>query len=577
MYGKHFNVNIFSRRSLRSFLIEQWLRASQIFEKKNGQMEDFFSSQEDDSIYSAARNVSSIELYKLLHVKSSSIRSKRKYKHKDSGDHLYEHPHTLDYSRIIIQTCQNKGCMCKPIIQGRPKCQIDDEIQADIHSAVDHIVDTNKTSESRKSEDNQEETSASSKIPSEGSEPKTATSEKKQTSNQQKSSGESEDEQSKICCCFTKSKNKTGKKKAQQETEPMLYEMCKKNPCDPCPNEMRFCVPSNFEQLLKESGDRQVPFIHCTNRDLCTCDKYDTQEGLKKGLRLPGKNICVQGIALQLIADEPKSNEENPINGEEPKEKILEAEEKQDEVQEPVEEQKSIEEEPKPVQSSSSTSKNTCCFCFKKKVRKKSSDKSVQTCKCCSNKLCQKEQSMCFCATDKETSIVRIGEPVCNKVKSIWICSKCGKIYDNSCRRCEKSSCPRNTIILPTAPGTVLSNDQTETLRTLIKLEAKQNFRQIDNILQELNEQKNEIKKLNDMYQSINNCIKSKNNVRDNSQTNGLNNSQKVYICEGCEYDVNRNILRTLLAKTERNQNFDDEFSGTKEWEGSYEEPDNKK
>ncbi|KAJ8941817.1 hypothetical protein NQ318_006794 [Aromia moschata] len=135
------------------------------------------------------------------------------------------------------------------------------------------------------------------------------------------------------------------------------------------------------------------------------------------------------------------------------------------------------------------------------------------------------------------------------QVKMITVCSKCGKISDSHCKRCCKA-CTKNTIVLPPKP--LISGDQADTLKTLIKMEAKQNYRQVNIILQELNDQKSEIKKLIDLYQGLSKNVSGNKldktssttaKKRDYVEDSPLQRPQTVNICEGCGLHFYRTSL----------------------------------
>ncbi|CAG9764596.1 unnamed protein product [Ceutorhynchus assimilis] len=83
--------------------------------------------------------------------------------------------------------------------------------------------------------------------------------------------------------------------------------------------------------------------------------------------------------------------------------------------------------------------------------------------------------------------------------KEAMICDKCGRQRRDCHRAC------RNTIILPygSRSGGAMPAGEAESLRMLIKMQGKDTNRQFNNLITELNAQKNEIQRLNNVYQKM--------------------------------------------------------------------------
>lgn len=220
-------------------------------------------------------------------------------------------------------------------------------------------------------------------------------------------------------------------------------------------------LPIDLSQFYRESTDNQLKVILCDNKtQQCRCNFCGSSDVHQRDRYLAEKHS--RGLLTKESDDEfqqPKSK--SKLKGkfrkkERNKRKRINTEKHF------VDEETSVDEEN--LQQ------------FKEKKKKKS---FLDYCKCFNRKT-KNKRSQANLSEGVDKNVGTNGKHE-TKTKTFEKCCRCNK-YD--------AYCP-------------MSGDQVDTLKLLIKMEAKQNYRQINNIIKELNDQQDDIRKLREIYARI--------------------------------------------------------------------------
>ncbi|XP_060528947.1 uncharacterized protein LOC132703608 isoform X2 [Cylas formicarius] len=145
--------------------------------------------------------------------------------------------------------------------------------------------------------------------------------------------------------------------------------------------------------------------------------------------------------------------------------------------------------------------------------------------------------------TSTDSDVPYVGE---KRPTSGWVCRKCGK---------EKRDCTgcRNTIVMPARDS--------ESLMFIIKMQSKNNERRFDNIMNQLNHQGNEIRRLNEMYRGmiekhyaarLCSCAKDGRLDCDENRRGKYgppSPAVAIHMCDTCNVDVGGTLLARSLSR----------------------------
>ncbi|KAL1501826.1 hypothetical protein ABEB36_007080 [Hypothenemus hampei] len=249
----------------------------------------------------------------------------------------------------------------------------------------------------------------------------------------------------------------------------------------------RMCLPNNFEDLQKSGKQIGV----CTKKKNCNCDICDSKEAIKRDVALLRREVCIQKSPKKLTISSRFSNIVTKCFG------LMKRSKKREEYCEstiqknhsiqtvPIEKVNRIEQASYEVdQNSVHTSTGT--------------EASVQVSKTDLHKTFHEDQEV-FLKESKGTAPSKENLTSSEQSDRKDVCNKCGRKKKNCDSECE------NLIIAPNIKDS--DNDipikEIDSLKMIIQNQSNDNHRQFDTIIGELSQQKNEIQRLNSMYQKM--------------------------------------------------------------------------
>lgn len=339
-----------------------------------------------------------------------------------------------------------------------------------------------------------------------------------------------------------------------------MFTNCADKVVSEVPSKTRLCLPKDFETM--ENLQNPLRFSVCTStKHECSCEVYDVKEALRRGLVLPCSEICIQNKAnkkgkknksksKKTTNTDPSDNETSlSSSADEKKKNKGKKKSKKKSEQDIFEDSSSVGSTPR--KKSKKKKRGGGCFPRKKKG---TCDEDCQLANMCQKSMQtlpistqdqnnqvypeghngrKAAQTSTTSEASAQASIQALKEDKSNNkpeqdaketgssktrfsknheagdAKNVMYCSRCGK------KKQDCSSGCRNTIVIPISGSNKnVSAGEAESLRMLIKMQNKDMNSQLDNIKHQLSYQKDEIKRLNDVYRKV------LNNIRDVDKSN---------------------------------------------------------